>query len=158
MTADKLLDLAIAVARHSPNRVRRVGAVLVPRGEGNEPAISAFNTYPQGVQDTEQRHLGDGRLIWMEHAERNAIFAAARAGRSTEGATLVSTLFPCTDCARAIVQAGIRLLHTLPPDLEDPVWGQSWGPARTILEEAGVQLHFSARDPAEVAAGTMAPA
>jgi dCMP deaminase len=154
-TTDSLLDTAIGVARNSPNRMRKVGAVLLPAGDPAR-AIHAWNTYPRGVQDTEERHLGNGRLIWMEHAERNAIFAAARAGIATEGASLASTYFPCTDCARAIVQAGIRHVHTLPPDESDPVWGASFGPSRRILEEGGVQMHFSARDAAEVHAATMA--
>lgn len=153
---DELLDAAITAARRSPNRVRKVGAVLVPLRGGEACAIHACNTYPLGVQDTEERHLGNGRLVWMEHAERNAIFAAARAGVATEGAVLASTYFPCTDCARAIVQAGIRHLHTLPPDYADPVWGASFGPSRTILQEGGVELHFTSRDAAAVHAGTMA--
>lgn len=152
---DKLLDQAIDAARHSPNQVRKVGAVLLPHDGG--PAVPACNTFPQGVQDNAQRHLGDGRLIWMEHAERNAIFTAARQGRCTDGATLASSYFPCTDCARAIIQAGIRHLVTLPPDLDDPVWGASFGPSHTMLLEAGVEMHLSARDPALVHAATMAP-
>ena len=151
---DALMDAAILAARGSPNRVRRVGAVLV--SADGQARLSACNTFPRGVQDTESRHQGDGRLVWMEHAERNAIFAAARAGMSTEGATLAASFFPCLDCARAIVQSGIRHLHTLPPALDDPVWGASFGPSRTILEEGGVTLHFSARDPGAVHASTMA--
>ncbi len=153
MDTDDLLDAAIAVARQSPNRVRKVGAVLLPRD--GSAALAACNTWPSGVHETEERHQGDGRLIWMEHAERNAIYAAARAGTSTDGASLASTLFPCLDCARAIVQAGIRHLHTLPPDLQDPVWGASFVPSRAILQEGGVSLHFSERDPAAVQAATM---
>ncbi len=153
MQTDDMIDAAIVVARHSPNRVRKVGAFLLPR-DGSAP-VAACNTWPSGVQETEERHQGDGRLVWMEHAERNAIYAAARAGISTDGASLASTLFPCLDCARAIVQAGIRHLHTLPPDLLDPVWGASFVPSRVILQEGGVVLHFSERDPAGVQAGTM---
>ena len=152
---DTLLDAAIHAARGSPNRVRRVGAVLV--SADGQTRLSACNTFPQGVQDTESRHQGNGRLVWMEHAERNAIFAAARAGMATEGATLAATFFPCLDCARAIVQSGIRHLHTLPPALDDPVWGASFIPSRTILEEGGVALHFSGRDPGSVHDLTMAP-
>ncbi len=155
MTSDEMMQAAIAAARRSPNRVRKVGAVLTPAS--GEPVSSACNDYPRGVRDTELRHQGDGRLVWMEHAERNAIYAAARAGTATDGATLASTYFPCVDCARAIVQAGIRQLHTLPPDLDDPVWGASFVASRVILEEAGVALHFSNRDPAQVHASTMAP-
>ena len=154
MTTDDLLDRAILAARHSPNQVRKVGAVLLPTD--GKPAINACNTYPRGVQDTELRHQGNGRLVWMEHAERNAIYAAARAGVALEGASLASSYFPCVDCARAIVQSGIRHLHTLPPDLADPVWGESFIYSRTVLEEGGVQMHFSTRPLAEVHASTMA--
>ena len=79
---DALLDAAILAARGSPNRVRRVGAVLL--GADGQQRLSACNTFPLGVQDTEFRHQGNGRLVWMEHAERNAIYAAARAGMATE--------------------------------------------------------------------------
>ena len=153
--SEVLLEQAITAARHSPNRVRHVGAVLWP-ADGGAP-LQACNGFPIGVADTEQRHAGDGRLVWMEHAERNAIFAAARGGRSTAGATLASSYFPCSDCARAIIQSGIRHLVTLPPDLGDPVWGPSFGPSQTMLQEAGVQLHFSLRDAAQAQASTMIP-
>lgn len=152
---EEQLDQAITIARESPNRIRHVGAVLWPT-DGGAP-LQACNSFPLGVRDTEQRHQGDGRLVWMEHAERNAIYAAARAGRSTQGASLASSYFPCLDCARAIIQAGIRQLVTMPPDLDDPVWGASFGPSHTMLQEAGVRLHFSPRDAATAQAQTMQP-
>jgi dCMP deaminase len=133
------LAVALEAASRSPNRVRQVGAVLVAR-DGAE--IVAYNTFPQGIRDLEERHAGDGRFVWMEHAERNAIFAAARRGIATAGAHLTSTFFPCIDCARAIVQSGIVCLDTPPPDLDDPVWGQSFIRSRLILEEGGVELRF----------------
>jgi dCMP deaminase len=154
MNTEELLDAAISAARQSPNRQRRVGAVLLPL-DGHEP-LRACNSYPRGVQDTDLRHQGNGRLIWQEHAERNAIYAAARAGVALEGASLASSYFPCVDCARAIVQSGIRHVYTLPPDLSDPVWGASFVYSRTVLEEGGVELHFSSRDAASVHASTMA--
>jgi len=153
MTPDEFLDEAICVARHSPNRVRKVGAVL--QAARGAPTITACNTYPAGVRDLEERHAGDGRLVWMEHAERNALFAAARSGVPTEGARLASTYFPCIDCARAIVQCGVSDVYTLPPDLSDPVWGEGFLRSRVILEEGGVRLHFSVRDPAAVRDATM---
>lgn len=153
MNADQLFDAAIVAARQSPNRVRRVGAVLVPQNPAR--TVVACNTFPIGVIDNEQRHAGNGRLIWMEHAERNAIYAAARSGISTEGATLASTFFPCLDCARAIVQAGITRLLTLEPDLSDPVWGESFVPSTAILAEGGINVTYMQRDAAQVHASTM---
>ena len=154
MNTEALLDAAIIAARQSPNRQRRVGAVLLPLG-GTEP-LSTCNTFPRGVQDTDLRHQGNGRLIWQEHAERNAIYAAAKAGIALDGASLASSYFPCVECARAIVQSGIRHVHTIPPDLSDPVWGESFIYSRTVLQEGGVEMHFSTRDPAVVHASTMA--
>jgi len=78
----------------------------------------------------------------MEHAERAAIFEAARRGVATAGAHLTTTFFPCIDCARAIVLAGIACLDTPEPDLQDPVWGESFLRSRVILEEGGVEMRF----------------
>jgi tRNA(Arg) A34 adenosine deaminase TadA len=99
------IEAALLAASLSPNRVRKVGAVLVAR-DGTE--IAAYNAFPTGVRDLEDRHAGDGRFVWMEHAERHAIFEAARRGVATAGACLTTTFFSCIDCARAIVDAGHR--------------------------------------------------
>ena len=48
---------------------------------------------------------------WIEHAERNAIYAAAREGRKLMGATMYLNKFPCVECARAIAQTGITELY-----------------------------------------------
>jgi len=134
-----LMEEAKSAARASPNRVRQVGAVLVT-SEGMR--IAQCNDFPTGVRDLEERHQGDGRFVWMEHAERNAIFAAAKLGATTKGATLATTFFPCIDCARAIVQAGISRLCTPSPDYADAVWGESFLRSRVILEEGGVAMLF----------------
>ena len=123
----------------SPTKVRQVGAVIVAR-DGTE--IAACNTFPPGVRDLPERHEGDGRFVWMEHAERNAIFAATRRGVALEGAHITTTFFPCIDCARAIVLAGFACVDTPPPALEDPVWGAAFLRSRVILEEGGVEMRW----------------
>ncbi len=140
MDDQSLMQLALAVAQNSPNKVRKVGAAIFTCDDGTP--IAACNTFPKGVADIDERHDGDGRFVWMEHAERNAIFTAARAGRALAGARIASTLFPCIDCARAIVISGIETLVTYPPPLDDPVWGASFPRSRIILEEGGVNLVF----------------
>jgi dCMP deaminase len=142
MDISALMDLAAAAAPRSPNRVRQVGAALLP-ADGGAP-ISACNTFPAGVADLGWRHEGDGRFVWMEHAERNAIYAAARQGRALDGATLASTFFPCIDCARAIVQSGVRRLASPPPALDDPVRGAAFPRSEAILREGGVELVLAA--------------
>jgi len=156
LDTDRLLELAIATARQSPSRPRKVGAVLV-LADGTT-TLAACNDFPAGVRDVEARHAHPERLLWIEHAERNAIFAAARGGLSTLGATLIATFHPCADCARAIVQAGIATLVTLPPDLGDPLWGTAFGCSRTVLEEGGVQVVYLDRDAALMHALTLGSA
>ena len=121
----------------SPNRMRQVGAVLIA-DDGTE--IASCNTFPAGVRDLEERHLGDGRFVWMEHAERHAIFEAARRGVATAGAHMTTTFFPCIDCARAIVEAGIVCVDAPAPAFDDPVWGSSFERSQTILREGGVLI------------------
>lgn len=142
MGLDSLFNLAATAASASPNRVRQVGAAIQP-ADGGDP-IAACNTFPDGVADLAVRHEGDGRFVWMEHAERNAIYAAARQGRALKGAKIATTFFPCIDCARAIVQSGCSMVTTPEPALDDPVWGAAFPRSRTILEEGGVTLRFVA--------------
>jgi len=117
--------------------------------------LAACNDFPTGISDLEARHAHPERLLWIEHAERNAIFAAARSGLATAGATLIATFHPCADCARAIVQAGIATLYTLVPDFADPLWGPAFRCSRVILEEGGVRVIFLDRDPALMHALTL---
>ena len=130
---------AIRASSRSPNRVRQVGAVLVAR-DGTE--IVACNTFPTGVRDIEERHAGDGRFVWMEHAERHAVFEAARRGVATAGACITTTFFPCIDCARAIVDAGIVCLDAPAPAFDDAVWGASFERSQTILQEGEVVVRI----------------
>jgi dCMP deaminase len=150
---EALVDLAIATARQSPSRPRKVGAVLV-LGDGMT-TLAVCNDFPAGVRDLDARHADPERLLWIEHAERNVIFAAARGGHCTAGATLVATFHPCAECARAIVQAGITTLHTLAPDFNDPLWGAAFHIARAILEEGRVQVNYLERDPQLIHALTL---
>jgi dCMP deaminase len=150
---DRLVEQAIVAARQSPSRPRKVGAVLV-LADGTTTLV-ACNDFPTGVRDLEARHADPERLLWIEHAERNAIFAAARGGLATAGATLIATFHPCADCARAIVQAGIATLHTLAPDFADPLWGRAFRCSRAILEEGGVRVVYLDRDPEQMHALTM---
>jgi dCMP deaminase len=131
------MPAAFRAATGSPNRIRQVGAVLVTQ---DSTEITACNTFPAGVRDLDERHEGDGRLVWMEHAERHAIFEAARRGLATAGAHLTTTFFPCIDCARAIVDSGIKCLDTPAPAFADPVWGPSFERSQIILQEGGVEI------------------
>jgi dCMP deaminase len=137
-----LLERAIAAAAASPNKIRKVGAVLVAAGT----EITGCNTFPPGIEALPERAIGDNRFIWLEHAERTAIFEAARRGIATDGGLLVSTYFPCADCARAIVLSGLKTVATPRPEFDDPVWGESFRTSAAILAEGAAELVYLAED------------
>lgn len=136
------LEMARHVATRSTDRSTKVGCVIV--GPDGEIRATGHNGFPRGVDDTEDRHQRPAKYAWTEHAERNAIYSAARAGIATKGCGLVMTWFPCADCARAVIQAGITGIVCATPDPADSRWGEDFRVARAMLREAGVTMRFAA--------------
>lgn len=110
---------AYLYASKSKDESTRIGAVIVK----NKTIISGgYNGICRGVDDKKEcRHVRPEKYHWFEHAERNAIYNAARIGVSTIRATLYTNGIPCTDCARGIIQAGIRRIVVHAP------WCYKWG-------------------------------
>jgi dCMP deaminase len=101
------LNLCRHVAARSKDPNTQIGCVIV--GPAHEIRSTGYNSFPRGIRDEiPERRTRPAKYLWMEHAERNAIYNSARAGTSTEGCTIYVDIMPCMDCARAIVQAGIR--------------------------------------------------
>lgn len=69
-----------------------------------------WNGFPRGFAESPNRWERPQKYQYVEHAERNAIYCAARLGVSTRHATMVAPWAACYDCARAIIQAGIETL------------------------------------------------
>jgi dCMP deaminase len=140
------LKLAHQISEKSKDRSTKVGAVIV--GPANEVRSIGYNGFPRGVDDAaEHRHERPAKYYFAEHGERNAIYNAARVGIPTEGCTIYVTSKPyrlacCADCARAIIQSGIkRVVHEpLPPPEESTVWAESMKATFEMFKEAGIQL------------------
>lgn len=85
----------------------KVGCVIV--GPDNEIRSTGYNSFPRGLNDeVPERKERPEKYLWIEHAERNAIYNAARMGTPLAGTTIYMDGIPCLDCARAIIQAGIK--------------------------------------------------
>jgi len=101
------LSICKVVASRSKDPNTQVGCIIA--GPAHEIRSTGYNSLPRGIRDNLQARLErPAKYLWMEHAERNAIYNAARCGTALEGCTIYIELMPCMDCARAIVQAGIR--------------------------------------------------
>ena len=136
---DRLLLLCEHISTWSKDNSSKIGAVIVD--EDRTVIATGYNGMPRGVNDTvESRHQRPEKYKWYEHAERNAIYNAARVGVATKGCIIVIPWFPCCDCARAIVQSGIVHLVAFEPDYNHATWGQDFGISREILAEGGVKM------------------
>lgn len=76
----------------------------------------------------------------MEHAERNALYNACRHGTPLQGSIAIITLFPCYDCARGLIQSGIKTIITMEIDERKVRWQENWDISKKMLEEAGINI------------------
>jgi dCMP deaminase len=134
------MRVAREAARASDDRNTQVGCVIVC---SDGLTIRAANTFPRDVVKTrDERHERPAKYKWIEHAERNAIYSAARRGCPLAGARIYVPWFPCMDCARAIVQSGISELVCHKPDFDHPRWGNDFRDATVLLAEGGVPVRY----------------
>jgi dCMP deaminase len=126
---------------YSKDRSTKVGALII--GEDNEPLSWGYNGFPRGVDDNRpERHDREReKYKWSEHAERNAIYSAARSGHKLLGSRIfVSSLPTCVDCARAIIQAGIKEVYVECEAMNQSRWKDDWELTKQMYLEAGVKL------------------
>jgi len=137
----RFMGLALHIKEWSKDPTK-VGAVIV--GDSNEIRSVGYNGFPRGVNDLDPSRMErPDKYLWGEHAERNAIYNAARVGIPIEGCRIYLTWYPCADCARSIIQSGLRELIALTrPDMEDRKWGENFRVAKILLQEARVTVRF----------------
>ena len=115
----------------------QVGAAIVD--ENNRVVSIGYNGFPSGVSDDEfpwgrEGGVLDTKYAFVVHAELNAILNSQR---SVRGCTLYVSLFPCNECAKAIIQSGIRRI-VYESDKYDGV--DTNIASKRMLRAAGVEL------------------
>jgi dCMP deaminase len=148
---DIFMTMVHLVALGSHDESTKVGAVIV--GPDHEVRSTGFNGFPRGVNDHDPaRQKRPEKYYWFEHAERNAIYNAARMGLSTKGCVMYTNGVPCADCARAVIQAGITkvVVNERWEGQKPEQWVESCQIARVMFEEAGVELASWAGTPLEI--------
>ena len=131
------MGIAILSAKRSKDPSTQVGACIV---DANNKVVSiGYNGMPRGVDDEEiPWGHGEGlesKYLYVCHAEFNAILNT-RDGSALQGCRIYVTLFPCNECAKAIVQTGIKEIIYLDDKYHDSVENQA---SRRILDMAGVK-------------------
>jgi dCMP deaminase len=117
---DYYMGIAMAVRKKANCMGRRVGAVIVKR---NRIISTGYNGTPEGMancldggcvrcknKEAYKASVGYDVCICV-HAEQNALITAARFGNSIEDAIVYSTLRPCFDCTKVLLQAKVHTIY-----------------------------------------------
>ena len=126
----RYLRMARIWAENSYCQRRQVGALVVK----NKMIISdGYNGTPSGFENICEDETGVTKP-YVLHAEANAITKLARSGNNSEDSTLYVTASPCIECAKLIIQAGIRRV----------VYGEKYRLTDGIelLERAGIEVEY----------------
>jgi len=143
----RFMALCDHISAWTEDRDFRVGAVIV--GPDLEIRSTGFNGLPRGIRaDDESRfdRASGEKFFWFEHAERNAIYNAARTGTTLQGCTIYVNRFPCADCARAIIQSGLSAVCCPDKPAHDGKLDHSFDVSERLLAEAGVHLENVSMD------------
>ena len=130
------LGIAMLAAKRSKDPSTQVGACIV--SPDNIIISTGYNGMPKGCSDDEfpwGREGAETKYPYVVHAELNAILNAN--GRDLRGSRLYVALFPCNECAKAIIQSGIREIRYLSDKYADT---PSTVASKRMLNAAGVKL------------------
>jgi dCMP deaminase len=136
----RYLDIAKNVATWSKDPSKQIGAVAV--GDKGQMLSQGYNGFPRGVKDTNARYeIREDKYKYVVHGEMNAIYNACNSGVSLNGATLYVTGLPvCSECAKGIIQVGIKkVIMEYPKDIPD-FWRDSMLLTKQMFQEAGVMF------------------
>jgi len=100
----RYLEMATIWAKNSYCIRRQVGALIV---KGRMIISDGYNGTPSGFENICEDEEGKTKP-YVLHAEANAITKVAKSNNSSEGSTLYITASPCVECAKLIIQAGIK--------------------------------------------------
>jgi len=134
---DYFMGIALLASMRSKDPNTQVGCCIV-----NDKKIilsTGYNGFPKGCSDDEypwerEGSANDTKYPFVVHAELNAILNAG--GKSLDGATIYVALFPCNECAKAIIQAGISEVVYLSDKYAD---ADNTKASKMMLASAGIK-------------------
>ena len=136
-------EIANTVKLNSNDITTQTGCVIV---DGSDMIVATgCNRFPFGVKtDISERQERPEKYYWFIHAEISAIVESARSGLSTDGCTMyMSCGLPCCDCAKAIINAGIKRIYCVKGEgVKGPVWDGHFERSVVMLEEAGIEVIY----------------
>jgi len=137
----RYLQLAKEVSSWSKDPSRKIGAIAV--GAKGQVLSQGYNGFPRGIEDRVSYYEDrETKYKYVVHAEMNVIFNATYNGVSLDDATLYVTGLPvCSDCAKGIIQVGIRRVVMIEQNVPQK-WIESWKTTAGMFDEAKINWEF----------------
>jgi len=134
----KYTNLAKEISTWSKDPSTQVGAVVI--GEKGQLLSQGYNGFPRGINDTSDRlNNRERKYELVVHAEMNAIYNASLNGVSLKDSTLYVYGLPiCSECAKGIIQVGIKKVIATRPKIYNSEWDKSTKAAEALFREAEV--------------------
>ena len=132
------MGIAMLAARRSKDPNTQVGACIV--SQDNIIISTGYNGMPKGCSDDEFPWARSGntdadtKYPYVVHAELNAVLNAN--GRDLRGSKLYVALFPCNECAKAIIQSGVKEVYYLSDKYADSMATMA---SKRMMDSAGVK-------------------
>lgn len=132
------MGVSILSSMRSKDPSTQVGACIVDKNK--KIVATGYNGAPKGIEDKDFPWAREGDFLetkyaYVCHAELNAILNSTR--RDLKGCTIYVVLFPCNECAKAIIQTGIKKVVYLQDKYKNI---PSYIASRKILEKVGIEL------------------
>jgi len=160
------INMLCVISGKSKDRATKVGAVIV--GKHHNILSTGYNGFPRGVYESlsdingtshrhvkknmikeiNKRHSRPDKYMWTEHAERNAIYNAARHGVALDESRIFVDWIPCARCTRAIIQSGIIevIIDARDQEEKERYWNERWYDdmviSQKMMMEAKVNLLY----------------
>ena len=136
----KYLGLARHIASWSKDPSTKIGAVAV--GRKGQILSQGYNGFPRGIDDDERLNDRESKYKFVVHAEMNCIYNATLNGVGLSGSDMYVYGLPiCSECAKGVIQVGVRrVFMCYPADITEK-WRTSMTLSNSMFLESGVEFY-----------------
>ena len=138
----RFIDLAKEIGSWSKDPSTQVGAVAVDP-KRKKILATGYNGFPRGIIDSEERlNTRELKYRYTVHGEMNCIYNAALNGTSLDGSDMYVYGLPvCSECAKGIIQIGVKRVFACYPEKVSQKWAESGALTSEMFNETGVEYY-----------------
>ena len=141
----KFLKLAKCQANLFSKDTTKVGCLFIDKDNFSILSVG-YNGFIRNSPEPEERWIRPEKYKYVIHSELNGIINAARSGIKLDKSIVFITMFPCSDCMKALLQVGVSEIVTIIPNLEDSKWSESFKISQIMLDESNIKVMLFNKD------------